>query len=64
MNNHSFGVPITVESSLTPGFFQKFASTRHSSFMGAFAMENDSKNTYKLKTYQIWAELLGLGVDH
>ena len=32
-HTYSFGVPITVKSSLTPGFFQKFASTHHSSFM-------------------------------
>ena len=49
---NSFGGPVIVKSSLTSGFFQKFASTYNSS------LENDSKNTYKLKTYQIWARLL------
>ena len=57
---NSFGVLITVKSSLTSSFFEKYASTHHSSFMmpawGASAVENDSKNTYI--TYQIWARLL------
>ena len=30
---NSFGVLITVKSSLTSGFFEKYASTHHSSFM-------------------------------
>ena len=32
---NTFGILITVKSSLTYGFFQKFASTHHSSFMMA-----------------------------
>lgn len=32
-HTNSFGVPITIKLSLTSGFFQKFASSHHSSFM-------------------------------
>ena len=52
---NSFGVLITVKSSLTSDFFEKYATTQHSSFMmparGNSAVENDSKNTYMLSTY-------------
>ena len=52
---NSFGVLITVKSSLTSDFFEKYATTQHSSFMmpawGNSAVENDSKNTYILSTY-------------
>ena len=33
LNKNSFSVPVTVKSSLNSGFFQKFASTHHSSFV-------------------------------
>ena len=62
IRTNSFGGSVTVKSPLTSGFFQKFASNHHSSFMmpawGLLQWKMTRRNTYKLKTYQIWARLL------
>lgn len=57
-----FGIPVVVKSSLTSGFFQKFASTHHSSLMmpawGLLQWKMTRKYTYKAKTCHVRARLL------
>ena len=59
---NSLCLPITVKSSLTSGFFQKFASAHHSSFvMPAWRLllqkMTQLRNTYKPKNLPDWSRL-------